>query len=189
LFYGIFVTKMILLTRNGLRAWAIPGPGGVLFLRSRVRLVDLSPSVLPNRRNHVLVERTSMQRKQFIIGAGIGLAASVLAACTTYGRKPDTAAGAPQRDGVIAKTSDIPVGSGVIVGEVVVTQAAAGEFKGFSSTCTHAGCTVNEVADGTINCPCHGSKFNLDGSVAAGPATTPLESKAVTVRGDSIVLG
>jgi Rieske Fe-S protein len=81
------------------------------------------------------------------------------------------------------------VGSGVIVDKVVVTQPTAGVFKGFSSTCTHKGCTVDKIADGTIDCPCHGSKFNLDGSVAKGPATTPLEAQAVTVQGDSIVLG
>ena len=40
---------------------------------------------------------------------------------------PTTAAPA---GGVIAKTSDVPVGSGVIVGEVVVTQPVAGEFNG-----------------------------------------------------------
>lgn len=144
-----------------------------------------------------------MRRSQFIISAGIGLGATVLAACTTYGKKPEasgdsatttkapptTGGTAPEPANVITKTADVPVGSGVIVGEVVVTQAAAGDFKGFSSTCTHAGCAVNEVVDGTINCPCHGSKFNLDGSVAKGPATKPLESKVVTVQGDSIVLG
>jgi Rieske Fe-S protein len=83
----------------------------------------------------------------------------------------------------------VPVGSGVIVDEVVVTQPTAGVFKGFSATCTHAGCTVREVAGGTINCPCHGSKFNLDGTVANGPAARPLEAKTVSVQGDSIVLG
>jgi len=142
-------------------------------------------------------------RQKVLIGAGLGLAASVLTACTTYGKKPEasgdtasttkappaTGGTAPEQINAIAKTSDVPVGSGVIVGEVVVTQAAAGDFKGFSSTCTHAGCAVNEVVDGTINCPCHGSKFNLDGSVAQGPATKPLEPKAVAVEGDSIVLG
>jgi Rieske Fe-S protein len=62
-------------------------------------------------------------------------------------------------------------------------------FKGFSSTCTHKGCTVDKIADGTIDCPCHGSKFNLDGTVAKGPADKPLEAQVVTVQGDSIVLG
>ena len=141
-----------------------------------------------------------MHRQQFLIGAGLGLAASVLAACATYGKKPeasgDTTTAAPATGGTgapaadaIAKTADVPVGSGVIVGEIVVTQPAAGEFKGFSATCTHAGCTVAEVADGTINCLCHGSKFNLDGSVANGPATKPLTPESVSVQGDSIVRG
>ena len=83
----------------------------------------------------------------------------------------------------------MPVGSGVIVDDVVITQPTAGDFKAFSSKCTHKGCAVNKVADGTIDCPCHGSKFNLDGTVAKGPATKPLETKDISVQGDSIVLG
>jgi Rieske Fe-S protein len=145
-----------------------------------------------------------MRRKQFLMGAGFGLVASVLAACTTYGKKPQesgettstsigatpgTGAPGPNPAEVIAKTADVPVGSGLVVDEIVVTQPSEGEFKGFSSTCTHAGCSVSEVSEGTINCPCHGSKFNLDGTVANGPAARPLEAKSVTVQGDSIVLG
>jgi Rieske Fe-S protein len=140
-----------------------------------------------------------MRRSQFIISAGIGVGASVLAACTTYGKKPEasgdtaTTTGVPTTGGTaaeaLAATSAVPVGSGAIVGEVVVTQPTAGDFKGFSSTCTHAGCALNEVADGTINCPCHGSKFNLDGSVARGPATKPLTPQPLVVQGDSIFLG
>ena len=143
-------------------------------------------------------------RQKVIVGAGLGLMTAVIAACSTYGKKPEaagetsTTTAAPPATGgtavapaanVIAKTADVPVGSGVIVDKVVVTQPTAGVFKGFSSTCTHKGCTVDKIADGTIDCPCHGSKFNLDGSVANGPATTPLEAQAVTVQGDSIVLG
>jgi len=72
---------------------------------------------------------------------------------------------------------------------LVVTQPVAGTFKGFSATCTHQGCKVAEVKGGTINCPCHGSRFAVaDGTPAAGPATKPLPEKAVTVQGSSVVL-
>jgi Rieske Fe-S protein len=67
---------------------------------------------------------------------------------------------------------------------VVVTQPAAGQFRAFSSVCTHAGCTVSAVSDGTINCPCHGSRFNIaDGSVSAGPAREPLPAERVSAEG------
>ncbi len=133
-----------------------------------------------------------LPRQQVIRGAGVVMVAGALAACSKTDEKPaatgETSAGAAPAGDTIAKTADVPVGSGVIVGEVVVTQPAAGEFKGFSSKCTHKGCAVNKVADGTIDCPCHGSKFNLDGTVAKGPATEPLAAQAISVKGDSIVL-
>ncbi|MEV6280592.1 Rieske (2Fe-2S) protein [Nocardia sp. NPDC051832] len=138
-----------------------------------------------------------VNRRTVVAGAG-ALAAATLAACSTYGKddaepattepaQPGTA-GATGTGG-IAKTADIPVGGGKILGSTVVTQPTAGQFVGLDVTCTHAGCKVNEIAGGTINCPCHGSKFNLDGSVATGPATRPLKSKSVRVEGDSIVEG
>lgn len=88
----------------------------------------------------------------------------------------------------LGKTSEIPVGGGKIYNEkIVVTQPTEGQFKAFSAICTHQGCPVSAVEDGTINCPCHGSKFRIDdGSVAGGPATSPLEEKTVTVEGDSV---
>jgi hypothetical protein len=98
------------------------------------------------------------------LGVVVGLAvgAAMVAACTTYGNKPTENGGpspaqAPRpkrgsptkhprnssRSGgptnALAKTSDVPVGSGVIVGDVVIMQPASGDFRGISTTCTHAG--------------------------------------------------
>ncbi|MFG2131057.1 Rieske (2Fe-2S) protein [Streptomyces sp. NPDC048751] len=89
----------------------------------------------------------------------------------------------------LARTADIPVGGGKIFKDekVVVTQPTKGDFKAFSAICTHQGCTVGTVADGTIDCPCHGSRFHIEnGSVANGPATRPLPAKQITVDGESI---
>ncbi len=139
-------------------------------------------------------EKLPVSRRTVVVGMGVAAATVTLAACSSDNAQESTpTAPRPANDSgpanTIAKTGDIPVGSGAIVGDVVVTQATAGDFKGFSAACTHAGCKVTSVADGTINCPCHGSKFNLDGSVATGPANRPLDSSPVKVEGDSIVLG
>src|SRR5262249_34446691 len=91
----------------------------------------------------------------------------------------------------IAAASDIPVGGGLVLPnqKVVVTQPSAGTFKAFSATCTHQGCTVNEGAEGTLDCPCHGSKFAIaDGSVVNGPARRPLPARNVVVSGNDVLL-
>ncbi|WP_194835224.1 Rieske (2Fe-2S) protein [Nocardia sp. XZ_19_369] len=134
--------------------------------------------------------------RRCVVTAGAVVAAAALTACTTSGKEnatpapKDPPAGPGQSaDNTLAKTADIPVGGGVIVGDTVVTQPSAGSFVGLSSVCTHAGCKVASVSGGTINCTCHGSRYRLDGSVSNGPAVKPLAAKPVRVVGDSVVSG
>jgi Rieske Fe-S protein len=138
-------------------------------------------------------------RRTVIVGTGLGLAATALAGCATYGDKPAASSSATSSapgggegspaaaETVLAKTADIPVGSGVIVDNVVITQPTEGVFKGFSSVCPHRGCHVSEVTEGNIVCPCHGSRFDLEGAVVTGPAREPLASEPISVKGDSIL--
>lgn len=144
-------------------------------------------------------------RRGLLVGAGLLGVAGIAAACGGSDDGDEDAApsdpgGAGQSNGttggggggaVLAKTSDIPVGGGKIFKkqQVVVTQPAKGTFKAFSSECTHRGCPVGSVSGGTINCPCHGSKFKIaDASVASGPASEPLATKDITVKGGEIKL-
>lgn len=99
--------------------------------------------------------------------------------------------GPTEVEGEIASVDEVPVGGGIVDNdaEVVLTQPADGEFRGFTAICTHQGCTVSDVADGTINCACHGSRFSIeDASVVNGPATEPLTEYELTVQAGSISL-
>jgi Rieske Fe-S protein len=100
---------------------------------------------------------------------------------------PQPASGQPPS---LALTSDVPVGGGKILADkkIVITQPRAGSFEAFTAVCTHQGCTVSSVSGGTVNCPCHGSKFSIaNGSVVTGPAASALAPVSIKVQGTSIV--
>jgi len=134
-------------------------------------------------------------RRALLAGAGVTCAA-MLAGCSTHdanngGVTPATS-GTAIAATALAATSQIPDGGGKIIDaeRIVITQPQSGSFKAFSAICTHEGCFVSSVSHGTINCPCHGSKFSItDGSVVHGPATRPLPPIAINVEGTSIFPG
>ena len=132
-----------------------------------------------------------------IVGLGV-VGAATLAVCgegsSTANQSGSAASGAAGSAGsgkAVVKAADIPVGGGTVfdAAKVVVTQPKAGEFKAFSAICTHKGCTVAGVANGTITCPCHGSTYDAaTGQVTGGPAPAPLPGRTVTVSGGSITI-
>ena len=154
---------------------------------------------------------TRATRRGVLAGVGLVGLAGAVSACSSGGSSSSpagaasastapasapgsasAAAGTGSATGALATTSEIPVGSGKIFTEqkVVVTQPTSGDFKAFSAVCTHMGCIVSQISNGTIDCPCHGSRYSIkDGSVVAGPAPSPLPAEAIKVSGTSIVLG
>jgi Rieske Fe-S protein len=157
---------------------------------------------------------TETSRRTVLACAGAACAAA-LAGCSTYnsnsggvdapqGAQSTESSSAPAASGsgggsgggdgggaaVLAKTSDVPVGGGKILADkkIVITQPQSGTFHAFTAVCTHAGCTVGSVSSGTIDCPCHGSRFNVStGAVVNGPATSPLAAVNIKVQGTSIL--
>ena len=151
--------------------------------------------------------------RRTVLACAAAACAAVLAGCARYnsnnggvaGSQPapatssSAAQAAPAGSGsgaaaagpaALASTADIPVGGGKILAakQIVITQPKSGEFHGFSAVCTHAGCIVGTVSGGTINCPCHGSRFSItNGSVVNGPAASPLPPVGIKVQGTSIV--
>jgi Rieske Fe-S protein len=135
--------------------------------------------------------------RRTVLGVTVAGASGLLVACGGSS-SPSSASGDTSSDsptdsadpgGLVAK-SKVPVGEGVILTgpKIVVTQPTAGNFKAFTAVCTHMGCTVGSIADGTITCPCHGSQYSIkDGSVKKGPAPKALAEIAIKVDGDEIV--
>ncbi|GAA1802541.1 FAD-dependent oxidoreductase [Luedemannella flava] len=75
--------------------------------------------------------------------------------------------------------AELPAGAGAVIRvdgqRRAVYRDDAGQLHAVSATCTHLGCTVAfNDAERTWDCPCHGSRFDPDGAVLHGPATTAL---------------
>ena len=148
---------------------------------------------------HRVAETT---RRGMLAGVGLAGLAGPLAGCSggsastpnATASSSGAAGGSGQaagRGGALTSTGAIPVGGGkIFVSErVVVTQPSRGQFNGFSAVCTHMQCIVDQIANGTINCPCHGSKFSItDGHVVAGPAPSPLPAQSLKIQSDQISL-
>jgi Rieske Fe-S protein len=87
---------------------------------------------------------------------------------------------------VVGAETDFPVGTWTLVQQFIVAQDANGFFA-YSAICTHQGCLVNSPdSTGTALCICHGSEFDGNGNVIAGPAFQPLAHFAVNICGGSV---
>lgn len=87
----------------------------------------------------------------------------------------------------LGNTADFPIGSRIIRKDIpAVIYNLDGQIMAQSLVCTHLGCTVSEGPTGYA-CPCHGSRFDEDGNVLAGPAQKPLPKIHVEILEDGRV--
>jgi Rieske Fe-S protein len=78
-----------------------------------------------------------------------------------------------------------------------VVKDETGKVNVFAINCSHLGCPIGVNKDAkTFDCPCHGSRFHLDGTVLHGPAPAPLShlkwtqgNDPTTIEVDGIILG
>ena len=89
-------------------------------------------------------------------------------------------------------TSDIPKNKGKVVkigDKNLAVVNDAGVVRAFSASCPHLGCDVEwNDAESTWDCPCHGSRFNADGSLKHGPAKRGLDPVKIKIENDQIEL-
>jgi glycine/D-amino acid oxidase-like deaminating enzyme/nitrite reductase/ring-hydroxylating ferredoxin subunit len=83
------------------------------------------------------------------------------------------------------RLDEVPAGEAAIVKldgkRTAVFRDVSGQLHAVSAVCTHMGCVLGwNSLDRTWDCPCHGSRFSLEGAVIHGPATTDLERMPVS---------
>ena len=127
-----------------------------------------------------------VSRRGLLGTAGAAAAVTAVSACGGEPPRPQDV----RRGHVVGQTSDVPEGAGAVFhnSKLVVTQPEKDDYRAFSASCTHGGCTVQEVDD-VIRCLCHGSEFDIStGAVVTGPAREPLEEFTVTIENGDIIL-
>ena len=134
-----------------------------------------------------------MNRKDFLTKLGIGAMAFTAAPYIQGCKKEDEVPACKEQqapagvDFTIDLTAELKNNGEFVYkkNSIIIARTSSGEFIALSKTCTHTGCTVE--FDGTnFPCPCHGSKFESNGCVINGPATSPLKKYNTQLTGNSL---
>jgi len=122
-------------------------------------------------------------RRRFLAWlSGVGIAGSAVlgSLATFFFIRPRTTYGQPNRF-KIGRPEEFPPGSRIAIDPKRVCIVREGnKVAAISTTCTHLGCIVAPSATG-FQCPCHGSRFDVDGNVTGGPAPKALAWYAMTL--------
>jgi Rieske Fe-S protein len=131
--------------------------------------------------------RRAVNRRELLILAGASAGMVVIGGAVSGCGDPT---GSPPTGPVAGgNISAMTVGTLLVMTNFVVARDANGVYA-MSAVCTHAGCLLDDGADKIstgLGCPCHGSTFDGNGNVTAGPARSPLQHYAVTIAADGSI--
>ena len=137
-----------------------------------------------------------MKRRNFIdVFFGGSLLATIAAFLYPVVRYvlPSKSTGIVQNSVTAAKAGELPPNAAKVFkfgsAPAVLINTAEGNLVALSAVCTHLTCTVRYDGEtGTLFCPCHNGRFDLNGNVLSGPPPRPLETYAVELSGPDIIV-
>jgi len=130
---------------------------------------------------------------QFLLGGGLLASAVAFLYPVLRYLVPPAATDLGGDSVVAAKVGELKANSGKIFRfgsrPGLLVRTADGEYRAMSAVCTHLNCTVQYRSDvREVWCACHNGFYDLNGRNVAGPPPRPLESYAVHVNGDEVVV-
>ncbi len=93
----------------------------------------------------------------------------------------------------VAKTSEIPTGTGKVVeagGKTIAVFNCEGSFYAVDNTCKHRGGPLGEgsLSGKTVTCPWHGWEYDVSTGACAMDASITVQKFAVKVEGDDVLV-
>lgn len=72
---------------------------------------------------------------------------------------------------------------------IIIIRTGETSYTALSSVCTHQACQVSyNKASNELPCPCHGSRFSINGAVLNGPAQTSLKKYPVRLEDNMLII-
>lgn len=111
----------------------------------------------------------NISRKRFFKLAGV---ATLIPLAKIWHDSVESKQAFSNRERELTISQDLP--DGVHFFEGIVLTKQNDKLKLFSAKCTHLGCYIDKLENEQLVCPCHGSRYNLDGNPILGPAVNSL---------------
>jgi nitrite reductase/ring-hydroxylating ferredoxin subunit len=142
------------------------------------------------------VESATMRRRDvLVLGGATAMGVGPGCALLRGGASHPTISQAPTNGIVRVKKSAIPpdealeLNPGKPYREILIASLSSGGYAAVDAHCSHKDCIVDwNKAASEWPCPCHGSRYAVDGKVLEGPATAPIRALNIKDEGDELII-